>query len=140
MDYSFNHPLTRPSPQDPPVITSASLHGPLPRIVHYFAASDLLIIVDQNLPGEEVIAFQRRGEKQVDHWTSLAPFTPGVLVYQGVTDAGADYTCVVSDDKLLAFMTANGFPVLRFPLSMFVSGGTFPIAQVPAEVFDRPAP
>lgn len=137
LDYSFNHEWTRPSPLDPPVITAPSLHGPLPRIVHYFGATDVIVIVDQNLSGQEVIAFQRRGEKQVDRWRSLAPFTPGVLVYHGITDRGADYTCIVSDDKLLAFFAAHGFPVIRTSLAQFITGGGAPIASVPATLFDQ---
>jgi len=138
LDYSFHHPWTTPSPQDPPVVVNGSLHGPLPRIVHYFAASDVIVIVDQNLPGQEVVAFQRRGEKQVDRWTSLAGFTPGVLVYQGVTDAGADYTCLVSDDKLLEFFALHGYPVVRTGLAQFLTGGgSLEIVPVPAVLFEE---
>lgn len=119
--------------------TSASTLGPLPRVVHYYKRSDIMIIVDQNRHGAEVQAFQRRGEKAVAFWDDIDPFTPGVLVYSGPTQAQRLYVCIVSDDKLFAFFAAHGFPVVTFPLDRFITGG-LPIeliAQIPAALFDE---
>ena len=134
-DYELNHPAIVTSAEDSTIV-GESVHGPLPRIVHYYAAVDLIVIIDFNLPeAENLIAFQRRGETAV-RWRRLVAYSAGVILYDGVnTMTGKPHICLVSDDRLLAWFTARGYPVYRTSLAQFVTNGAIPV--IPAAVFDQ---
>jgi hypothetical protein len=134
-DYELNHPAIVTSPRDV-LITAESQHGPIPRIVHYFPLVDIVVIVDANLPSSEnLIAFQRRGETDVQ-WRSFAGFGKGALVWGGVqTRNGKPHICIVSDDALFRWFSERGWPITRSSIQQFVTNGTIP--QIPAAEFDR---
>lgn len=133
-DYELNHPAVVTSAEDSTVV-GESLHGPLPRIVHYYAAVDLIVIVDFNLPADaNLVAFQRRGEVGI-RWRRLAAYSKGVILYDGVNvQTGKPHICLISDDRLLAWFAARGYPVYRTSLAQFVTGGVIP--TIPAAEFE----
>jgi hypothetical protein len=136
-DYELNHPDVVTSLFDA-MTTAPSTHGPVPRIIHYYQAVDLIVIVDFNLPPDaNLIAFQRRGEAQIQ-WRRLAAYGVGAIVYDGVNvDTGKPHVCIVSDDRLFAWFAATGNPITVTNIERFRTGGTIPV--IPADEWEAMA-
>ncbi len=135
-DYELNHPFITTSADDPAAVVGESPNGPLPRIIHYFPVNDIVVIVDFNLPADSnVMAFQRGGERLIK-WRKLVAYSKGAILYDGINTAnGKPHICIVSDDRLFAWLAEHGAPVYRTGLQQFVTGGTIPV--VPADLMAR---
>jgi hypothetical protein len=118
------------------IITAESQYGPVPRVIHYFPLTDVLLIFDPNLPSERnTIGFQRRGETSV-RWRGLAGFGKGAILYSGVNEqSGKPHICIVSDDRLFAWFAARGYPIYYMSIEEWRTNGTIPV--IPSALFDQ---
>jgi hypothetical protein len=136
-DYALRHPAIVTSVDDPLPAIAQSLYGPLPRIVHYYPAVDIIVIIDFNLPADaNLIAFQRGGERTVK-WKHVVNYMRGALLYDGREPSGAPHICIVSDDRLFQFFKSRGYPITYTNLAQFVTGGTIPV--IPGFIWEAAA-
>jgi hypothetical protein len=114
--------------------TGPSIHGAIPRIVHYFPGIDYLVIIDFNKPaGEQVFAIRRLGESGVA-WFDIDEFGPSALLYSGREEDGSPHVCIVSDDRMIEFLRGRGVVGLTMSIDQFRTGGIIP--TIPASDFD----
>lgn len=111
-----------------------SIHGPVPRIVHYFAGIDFLVIIDFNRPeNEQVFALRRLGESGV-RWVDIDAYGPDALLFSGIETDGSPHVCIVSDGRLIAYLASRGITGLSMSIAQFAVNGSVP--RVPASEFD----
>lgn len=121
----------------------ASIHGDLPRVLHYLPVVDILLIIDFNLPeDQQVFAIQRLGEQGVK-WFDVDPFGGTAAVYSGYEmDAKGNiikgHVCVVDDVSLERALEGKGFKVRTSFAAMRALGVLFwgTIPRIPADLLD----